>query len=101
MMCQHSIALNEKVYCNQRGYRVRMSTQGRTFNCMLSGIVRVYRCTSTDDELVRLCSFGSLVMPRWAEPRRHTVVVVCVCVCLWDVPVSSTPVSSTLVWSTN
>ena len=55
MTCQHSIALNEKVYCNQRGYRVRMSTQGRTFNCMLSGIVRVYRCTSTDDELVVGC----------------------------------------------
>ena len=29
--------------------------------CMLSRIVHVYRCTSTN-ELVRLCSFGSLVL---------------------------------------
>ena len=42
-------------------HRVRMPTQGHAFNCMLSGIVRVYQCTSTD-ELVRLCSFGSLVL---------------------------------------
>ena len=29
-------------------------------------------------------------MPRWAEPQRHTVVVLCVCVC---VCVSFAPVS--------
>ena len=27
-------------------------------------------------------SVGTLVMPRWAEPWRHTVVILCVCVCL-------------------
>ena len=52
--------------CNLGRYRVRVPTQGRAFNCMLSGIVRVYRCTSTD-ELVRLCSFGSLVL--WISLR--------------------------------
>ena len=40
--------------------------QGRAFNWMLSGIVRVYRCMSYD-ELVRLCSFGSLVL--WISLR--------------------------------
>ena len=34
---------------------------GPAFNCMLSGIIRVYRCTSYD-KLVRPCSFGSLFL---------------------------------------
>ena len=26
--------------------------------------------------------FGDIIMPRWAEPQKHTVVVLCVCVCM-------------------
>ena len=44
------------INCNLGGYRVRVPTQGHAFNCMLSGIVHVYRCTSYY-KLGRLCTF--------------------------------------------
>ena len=62
--CKHN------TYVQLRGYRVRVPTQGRAFNCMLSGIVRVYRCMSYN-ELVRLCSFGSFVL--WISLRLPSV----------------------------
>ena len=34
------------------------------------------------EEVQHLHEVNSIVMPRWAEPRRHTVVVLCVCVCV-------------------
>ena len=32
--------------------------------------------------LVHVTIVEKLIMPRWAEPQRHTVVVVCECVCV-------------------
>ena len=52
------------INCNQGDYWVRVSTQGRAFNCMLSGFVRVYQCTSTD-ELVKLCIAFAVLHVLW------------------------------------
>ena len=37
---------------------------------------------------IHTCTQAYIIMPQWAEPRRHTVVVLCVCVCMSLLPVS-------------
>ena len=60
--CSKASNVTSLVYQLQSGHvHGRGAKFGHTYNCMLSRIVCIYRCTNYD-KLVRLCSFGSLIL---------------------------------------